>query len=89
MPRLPSEFPTATAPIGLLYGAEAIAGWLFPDAPTETAIRRVYHLTSEVPEAERLPVFRLAGTLCARPERLLAHIIEREGRPLPKRGKAA
>jgi hypothetical protein len=36
------------------------------------------HLTSEVPEADRLPIFRLGGQICARKTTLLNWIAERE-----------
>ena len=63
----------------ILHGANAIANFLFGDDPGGR--RRVYHLTTEVPAAERLPVFRLGDVICARPSTLLAWIAEREGRP--------
>ena len=43
-------------------------------------MRKLYHLTSEVPEADRLPIFRLGGQICARKTTLLNWIAEREGR---------
>jgi hypothetical protein len=73
----------------ILHGADAIGEFLFPNEPPKRRRRRVYLLTREVPEAERLPVFKLGHVTCARPEVLLAHIAEREGRPLPKRDEAA
>jgi hypothetical protein len=77
---------TATSALSLagdmLEGAEEIAEFLFGADPDPTArrqrMRRVYHLTSQVPPAERLPVFKIAGLLFARKSRLIAWIAERE-----------
>jgi hypothetical protein len=62
----------------ILHGANAIATFLFGDDPGGR--RKVYHLVSEVPATDRLPVFRLGGVICARPNTLLSWITEREGR---------
>jgi len=67
-----------TSPI--LYGADPIGEFLFPDERLGRRRRRVRRLISEVPEADRLPTFKLGGTVCARPGTLLAWIAEREGR---------
>jgi hypothetical protein len=64
-----------TAPV-ILHGATAIASFLFGDDPGGR--RKVYHLVSEVPTADRLPVFRLGDVICARPATLLAWIAKRE-----------
>jgi hypothetical protein len=61
-----------------LHGADKIAEFLFPDEPKQRRRRRVYHLVTEVPEADRLPVFKLGATICARPATLLAWIAKRE-----------
>jgi excisionase family DNA binding protein len=57
-------------PVDLLEGAEAIAKFL------SVKTRRVYHLA----ETQRLPVFRLGSTLCARRSTLLRWIEEMEQR---------
>ena len=62
----------------ILHGADAIAKFLFGDVPGGR--RRVYHLTTEAPADERLPVFKLGDVICARPSTLLSWIAEREGR---------
>lgn len=62
----------------ILWGGDAIAAFLFGDDPKGR--RKVYHLANEVPEAERLPVFRIGDVVCARPPTLLSWIAEREGR---------
>jgi hypothetical protein len=67
------------APV-ILHGADAIGAFLFPNEPPARRKRRVYHLTSEVPKADRLPTFKLGAVVCARPSTLLAWIAEREGR---------
>jgi hypothetical protein len=59
----------------LLRGAEEIAGFMFGD---RTERRQVYHLASEVRAEDRLPLFRLGATLCARKSTLLAWIAQRE-----------
>ena len=64
----------------ILYGADELGAYLFPNVSPRVRRRRVYHLVSEVPEAERLPVFRMGGTICGRPPTLLAWIAAREGR---------
>jgi hypothetical protein len=64
----------------ILHGADAIGAFLFPNEPPARRRRRVYHLTSEVPETNRLPTFKLGAVVCARPGTLLAWITEREGR---------
>lgn len=60
----------------LIRGAEAIAKFLFGDDPGGR--RRVYHLTSDAKAGDKLPVFRMGATLCARRSTLLAWIAERE-----------
>lgn len=62
----------------ILHGADEIGEFLFPNEPRLKRRRRVYHLVSEVPEADRLPTFRLGGVVCARPPTLLAWIEARE-----------
>ena len=57
----------------LLYGGIAIAVFIWGDPGKR---RRVYHLA----ETERLPVFRMGATLCARKSRLLAWIERQEKR---------
>jgi hypothetical protein len=64
------------API-ILHGVDSIAAFLCGDDPKGP--RRVYHLTSEVREADRLPVFKMGAIICARPTTLLAWIAAREG----------
>jgi hypothetical protein len=64
----------------ILYGADPIGEFLFPDEPRRRRQRRVRRLISEVPEADRLPTFKLGGTVCARASTLLDWISEREGR---------
>lgn len=53
-----------TNELDLLSGADAIAAFM------GLKVRRVYHLA----ETERLPVFRLGATLCARRSTLLRWI---------------
>ncbi len=67
--------------LDLLTGAEAIAAFM------RVKPRRVYHLA----ETQRLPVFRLGTTLCARRSTLLRWIEEMEraaitnvGQPMDK-----
>jgi hypothetical protein len=55
----------------LLRGADKIAQYLF-GSPSER--RKVYHLA----EAQRLPVFRMGGVLCARKSTLLEWISQQE-----------
>jgi len=57
--------PTMTIELDLLSGADSIAAFMGIKA------RRVYHLA----ETQRLPVFRLGATLCARRSTLI-HWIE-------------
>lgn len=64
----------------ILFGADPIGEFLFPDEPQRRRQRRVRRLISEVPIADRLPTFKLGGTVCARPSTLLAWLAEREGR---------
>lgn len=54
----------------ILTGAPAIAAHLLGD---ESKARRIYNLV-----AFGLPVFKIGGTLAARPERLDAWLAERE-----------
>jgi hypothetical protein len=65
----------------ILFGADPIGEFLFPDEPQRRRQRRVRRLISEVPVADRLPTFKLGGTICARPSTLLTWLAEREGRP--------
>jgi hypothetical protein len=69
----------------MLEGAEEIGEFLFGDDPHPSArrhrLRRVYRLTSEVPPADRLPVFRIGSLLFARRSTLMRWITEREGHP--------
>jgi hypothetical protein len=67
-----------TSPI--LYGADKIGKYLFPNESPQRRLRRVYHLTSEVRQTDRLPTFKMGGVLCARPAVIEAWISEREGR---------
>ena len=53
-----------TNELDLLSGADAIAAFM------GLKVRRVYHLA----ETERLPIFRLGATLCARRSTLLKWI---------------
>jgi hypothetical protein len=69
--------PKDSVPV-VLHGATAIARFLYGDDPGGR--RRVYHLTTEVPATERLPVFRMGDVICARRETLLTWIADREGR---------
>lgn len=62
----------------ILIGGAPIAKFLIGRSD-QKAMRKLYHLTSEVPEADRLPIFRLGGQLCARKSTLLTWIAEREG----------
>ncbi len=58
----------STNELDLLTGADAIAAFM------GLKVRRVYHLA----ETQRLPVFRLGATLCARKATLLNWIGEME-----------
>ena len=57
----------------LLFGAEAIAKFVFGDRKYR---RRIYHLAS----SSRLPVFRLGAMLCGRKSVLLSYVTEQERR---------
>ena len=59
----------------LLFGADAIAEFLFGDRKKR---RQVYHLV----HGGQLPVFKLGATLCARKSRLLRWIDQEETRAL-------
>jgi hypothetical protein len=61
----------------IMFGGSVIAEFL-TGRSDQKAMRKLYHLASEVPEADRLPVFRLGGQLCARKTTLLNWIAERE-----------
>jgi hypothetical protein len=65
----------------ILYGADSIAAFLWPTERPKRRKCRVYHLA----RTDRLPVFKIGGSLCASPARLHAWIAEREA----GRGKAA
>ena len=58
--------------IDLLTGADAIAAFM------GIKVRRVYHLA----ETQRLPVFRLGATLCARKSTLLSWIESMENQAM-------
>lgn len=61
----------------LLYGAAAIAAFLFGDDPQ--GIRRVYHLSSEVADEHKPPFFTMGpGAICCRKSTLLAYFAKRE-----------
>lgn len=66
----------------ILFGADPIGEFLFPDEQPSRRRRRVRRLISEVSVADRLPTFKLGGTICARPSTLLAWLAEREGRAI-------
>ena len=72
-------FPPSTGPPDLsddlLFGAAAIASYLFGD---EGERRRVYSLV----ESGQLPVFHLGSTLCARKSTILNAITAREAAAL-------
>lgn len=57
----------------VLWGAEAIAEFLFGDASLR---RKVYHLV----ETSRLPVFRLGARLAARRSVLVSWVAQQEAR---------
>ena len=62
----------ATLSDDLLYGADAIAEFMFGDRNRR---RQIYHLVQN----GRLPVFKLGATLCARRSTLIAWIEAQEG----------
>jgi hypothetical protein len=62
----------------LLYGADAIGAYLFPALDPRRRRRATYHLASELPQVDRLPVFRLGAVICARKTTLLSWITQRE-----------
>ena len=66
--------PGVDAPVAgdILYGADAIATFLFGDAAHR---RRVYNLV----EKKRIPVFRIGASVCARKSVLLNFISQQEG----------
>jgi excisionase family DNA binding protein len=68
-----------TEELDLLTGAEAIAAFM------GVKPRRVYHLA----EAQRLPVFRMGSTLCARRSTLLRWIEDMEQSALSNAGPTA
>ena len=68
-----------TEELDLLTGAEAIATFM------GVKPRRVYHLA----ETQRLPVFRIGNTLCARRSTLLHWIEDMERAALSNGGSAA
>ena len=65
----------------LLEGAAAIAAFMFGDAKKR---RRVYQLAEDGRGKDKLPVFRLGDTLCARRSTLQQWIAEREKGQMPK-----
>jgi hypothetical protein len=77
-PELPQSEP-AREPRRLLWGANAIARYVFDDADQPKKVqdlnrRRVYDLA----EAGDLPTFHMAGTLCALPDSIDRRFAERE-----------
>jgi hypothetical protein len=61
----------------ILQGAEAIAAFMFGDAPG--AVRTVYRIATEVPASLRLPTFKLGSNrLCARKSVILRWIEQQE-----------
>jgi hypothetical protein len=60
----------------LIRGAAEIGQFLFGDDPG--ARRRVYHLVEAAKDGDRLPIFKLGATLCARRSSLVRWISERE-----------
>jgi hypothetical protein len=60
----------------LIRGAAAIAEELFGNDPRGR--RRVYHLSSDTKGGDKLPVFRMGATICARRSTLRRWIAERE-----------
>lgn len=56
--------------LNIMYGAEKIAAYL------GIGKRQVYHACT----TGTLPVFRIGATICARPDTLLAWIVEQEGK---------
>jgi hypothetical protein len=65
----------------LLEGAAAIAAFIFGDAGKR---RRVYQLAEDGRGEDKLPVFRLGDTLCARRSTLQQWIADRERGQMPK-----
>jgi hypothetical protein len=66
----------------ILEGADEIGDFMFPNVEDPAARRRrVYRLSTEVPPADRLPLFKIGSLLFARRSTLLKWISEREGRP--------
>jgi hypothetical protein len=65
--------------LDLLTGAEAIAAFM------RVKVRRVYHLA----ETQRLPVFRIGSTLCARQSTLVRWIEDMERAALRHAAMAA
>lgn len=61
----------------IICGAAAIAKFLFGDPKQRN---KIYYLAGPLNPNEKLPVFRLGATLCARRSTLVAWIAEREGR---------
>ena len=70
------EFAEPLLSEDLLEGAAAIAAFIFGDA---TKRRRVYQLAGTGRGQNKLPVFRLGETLCARKSTLRQWIANREG----------
>jgi len=76
---------TAAAPLtsedgladDITYGAAAIAEFLF-GSPEER--KRVYYFAGRTNPNERLPVFRMGATLCARRSTLRKWIADQEAR---------
>jgi hypothetical protein len=66
----------------LMIGGAVVCEFLF-GGTGKTQMRRLYHLTSEVSQQDRLPVFRLGGRkgpICARRSTLTAFIAGLEHR---------
>ncbi len=61
----------------ILFGAAQIATFVFGDPQSR---KRVYYYASPTNPNERLPVFRLGATLCARRSTLREWITKMEGR---------
>ena len=68
--------PTPELADDLLEGADQIAEFVFGDPKLR---RRVYHLASSGKDNDKLPIFRLGSTICARKSTLLRWIATREG----------
>ena len=63
----------------LLEGSYKIAAFMFGDA-SKANRRKVYYLASDVKSGNRLPIFRLGATICARKSTLIQWIAAQENR---------